>query len=71
MAIERTSQGLREALFTQMERLASGDCTPAEAQAQARLACQIINAVKMEIDYHNKVAPQDAGKPTTTLRLVA
>lgn len=47
--IERTSTGLRDLLFDQIERLRSGKCEVGEARAVAALAGQIVNTVHMEI----------------------
>lgn len=53
--IERTSRGLRDALFDELDRLRDGSSNPQHAQAVAKLACQIINSVKAEIEFHSHV----------------
>jgi|TARA_R110000868_G_scaffold107595_1_gene294352 hypothetical protein len=47
----RTSIGLRDALFDELDALRDGTSNPQKSQATAKLAVQIINSVKMEIDY--------------------
>lgn len=46
----RTSEGLRDRLFDEIDRLRTGDADVAEARAVAALASQIINTVHMEIE---------------------
>lgn len=50
-AINRTSQGLRDVLFEEMEALRNGG-TPAQAIAVAMLAKQIISTARVEMEYH-------------------
>ena len=47
--IVRTSTGLREVLFDQLERLRNGQCTVNEAKAVAMLSKSIVDTVHMEI----------------------
>jgi hypothetical protein len=49
---KRTSQGLRDILFDELEELRSGDGDPSRALAVANLAKQIINVAKVEMDFH-------------------
>ena len=51
----RTSAGLRDVLFDELDRLTNGDSNPQQAQAVAKLATQIINSVKAEIEFHSHV----------------
>ncbi len=53
--IIRTSAGLRDALFDELDRLRVGDSNPQMAQAVSKLSCQIINSVKAEIEFHSHV----------------
>lgn len=48
--IDRTSAGLREALFTSMEQLRAGDIEAMDAKAMASLAREIVNTVRLEIE---------------------
>ncbi|MHA2085641.1 MAG: hypothetical protein ACXAB9_11865 [Candidatus Thorarchaeota archaeon] len=59
--IQRTSSGLRDALFGELDALRSGEATPARAGAAARLAREIISSVQMELSFY-KWAP-DGGEP--------
>jgi hypothetical protein len=53
--IKRTSAGLRDAIFDEWNALRSGESNPQRAQAIAKLACQVINSVKMEIEFFSHV----------------
>jgi hypothetical protein len=69
--IARTSLGLRDALFDELDSLRSGESNPQRASAMSKLAVQIINSVKMEVDYQKHVA-SNAGQSMTesaTIRL--
>lgn len=48
--IERTSAGLRDALFDAIEKLRQGDIEAQDAKALAQLANQICNTVSLEIE---------------------
>lgn len=52
---KRTSQGLRDILFDELEELRTGDGDPSKAMAVANLAKQIINVAKIELDFHRTV----------------
>ena len=47
--IERTSAGLREALFDAIEKVRDGDMLPEDAKAISGLAAQVCNSVQLEI----------------------
>jgi hypothetical protein len=53
--VKRTSQGLRDILFDELEELRSGDGDPSKAMAVANLAKQIINVAKVEMYFHRTV----------------
>lgn len=53
--VKRTSQGLRDILFDELEELRSGEGDPSKAMAVANLAKQIINIAKVEMDFHRTV----------------
>lgn len=57
----RTTQGLRDILFDEIEELRSGDGDPTKSMAVANLAKQIINTAKVELDFHRQIAAQEAG----------
>lgn len=54
-SIPRTSAGLRDALFDEWDALRRGESNPQRAQAIAKLACQVVNSVKMEIEFYSHV----------------
>lgn len=54
--VVRTSAGLRDALFDELDALKSGETNPAKANATAKLAGGIIDTVKMEMDVQKHVA---------------
>lgn len=61
---KRTSQGLRDVLFDEIEEMRSGDGDPTRALAVANLAKQIINVAKVELDFHREAVKQaEAGTP--------
>ena len=54
--IERTSSGLRNALFDEIDKLRSGKSNIARAKAMAQLAHAILKSVAMEIEAQKYVA---------------
>jgi hypothetical protein len=46
----RTSAGLRDTLFDELDRVINGKSTPAQANAVARLADQIASTVQLELE---------------------
>lgn len=58
--ITRTTSGLREALFDQMDSLRDGKTTPHVSASMAKLAVQIINSVRLEIEYQRHIASTPA-----------
>ncbi len=48
--VERTSTGLRNALFDEMDSLRGGTSNPAKSNAVAKLADQIVGTVRLEMD---------------------
>ena len=53
--IARTSAGLRDALFDELDGLRAGTTNPGKANATAKLADQIINTVRMELDVERHI----------------
>lgn len=51
-AIARTSQGLRDVLFDELNDLRGGKSEPTKAMAVANLAKQIVNTAKAEMEFH-------------------
>lgn len=65
--VERTSQGLRDALFDELDALRNGESNPARASAMSKLAVQIINSAIMEIEFQKHVKSSPSGKDLTLL----
>lgn len=59
--VVRTSAGLRDALFDEIDRIRSGETDAKKANAVARLAGEIVNTVTMEITVQKHLAslPKD------------
>lgn len=51
---ERSQHGLRLRLFDAMDALRNGDIEYQDAAALAKLAAQIVNSDRVEIDIHNQ-----------------
>lgn len=60
-AVIRTSKGLRDALFDELEALRSGKSNPTQANAVAKLAGSVVETVKMEIEAQKFVAQLEKG----------
>lgn len=54
--IERTSMGLRNALFDQLDALRAGKISPTMANSFARLAEQVVRTVELEITVEKTAA---------------
>lgn len=54
--IERTSGGLRSALFDEIDALRRGESNPARARSVAMLANSVLQSVQAEIEYHKYVS---------------
>jgi hypothetical protein len=54
--IDRTSAGLRAALFDTIDRVRAGECTHTNANAIARLSTEIIKTVQVELSVQNHMA---------------
>lgn len=75
MRVIRTGEGLRDALFDVLDGLRSGTMAANQAIAAAKVACQIINTVKVEVEYqaHIQSIRSSGNEPASigTLRLGA
>lgn len=49
--IKRTTEGLRSALFDELDGLRNGKVNPARANAVSRSAIAIVGTVRLEMDY--------------------
>lgn len=63
----RTSAGLRDALFDELDSLRAGSTNPAKANAVAKLADQVIATVKMELDVQKHMAKLPKGSEAAQL----
>ena len=54
--VERTSGGLRSALFDEIDCLRRGDSNPARARSLAMLANTALKSVEVEIEYQKYVS---------------
>lgn len=63
MKNKRTTKGLRDVLFDEIDQLRNGDGDPQRAMAVANLAKQIINIAKVELDFHREaIKQQESGR---------
>lgn len=60
MKIERTSRGLAEAMFDELDRLLEGKSTPQQASAKAKVANTICQISRLEMDFARFVAGERA-----------
>lgn len=52
----RSTSGLREVIFEEMEALRNGDSSPQRARSMAAMANSILQSVEVEIEYHKYVS---------------
>lgn len=64
--VTRTSRGLRDALFDELEALRNGSSNPTQANAVAKLAGSVVETVKMEIEAQKFVAQMDKMQPDSS-----
>ena len=67
LPVGRTSGGLRNALFDEIDALRNGSSNAARARSVAMLANSILQSVSAEIEYHKYVC--DATKGTSIQKL--
>lgn len=60
MNIERTSKGLSNTLFDELEKLKRGDSTPQQSRSVAALANTICSVSRLEMDYARFVSMERA-----------
>lgn len=60
--ISRTSAGLRDAIFDEMDAIRNGSSNPTRANAVAKLAGSIVETVRMEIEVQrfSRQVPENA-----------
>jgi hypothetical protein len=64
--VPRTSAGLRNAIFDEIDAIRGGTSNPTRANAVAKLAAGIVETVRMEIEVqkHLRKAPPSLEQPT-------
>lgn len=62
--VKRTSTGLRDALFDELEALRSGKSNPTQANAVAKIAGSVVETVKMEIEAQKFIAQMQKVTPS-------
>lgn len=67
----RTSEGLRDMLFDELDNLRSGNTSPQHSREICRVSNVIINSLMAEIQFHKVVVngQERETAPTTVLRL--
>jgi len=63
ISVCRTSAGLREALFDELDALRRGESNPTRTNAVAKISASVVETVRMEIEVQ-KFAAQTVGKAT-------
>lgn len=61
VAVIRTSSGLREALFEELDLLRIGKSDAKRANAVARLAAEILNTIQLEVAVERHLEHKPAG----------
>lgn len=62
----RTTAGLRDVLFDEIERMQGPEADPSRAQAVANLTKQIIGTAKVELEFHRTIsALAEKGAPVS------
>ena len=56
--VARTSAGLRDALFDELDALRAGTSNPTRANAVAKIADQVVNTVHMELAVRAAISKQ-------------
>lgn len=69
--ISRTSAGLRDAIFDELDSIRNGTSNPTRANAVAKLAGSIVETVRMEIEVQRFARTATTGKsPSPTMESV-
>lgn len=61
--VTRTSEGLRDALFEELDMLRKGDSTPQRAGAVSKLAMTVIDAARLDIEFVRFAKASGKNKP--------
>lgn len=62
--VSRTSSGLRDAIFDELDAIRSGTSNPTKANAVAKLAASIVETVRMEVEVEKYARSVDRTKPS-------
>lgn len=65
-SVVRTSSGLRDAIFDELDAIRSGESNPTRANAVAKLAAGIVDTVRMDVEVQKHIR-QNAAKPVADL----
>lgn len=60
-SIIRTSEGLRDAIFDEIDGIRNGTSNPARANSVAKLASTVIDSVRVEIEVYRHLKSVGAG----------
>ena len=60
--VVRTSKGLQDTLFDEIDSLREGNTTPQSARTVASLAAGIIQTAKLEMDHGRFISEQRSGR---------
>lgn len=61
--IPKTAEGLRDALFEEINALRAGKSTPQKARVIANLAAQVIDSMRVQIQHGRMMLEADRRKP--------
>lgn len=67
--VARTSAGLRNALFDELDGIRAGTSNTARANAVAKLAGQLVETVRMELEVHRHLQKVPRDQPQETLAI--
>ena len=65
--IEKSSKGLRDTLFNELEKLRDGEIDCQRANATAKLVNGIVSTVRLEMDYVRMTGIPDPRKKTNVI----
>lgn len=67
--VPKTTEGLRDALFDELNALRAGKSNPQQARAVAQMADKIIDSIRVQIQYGRLL--HESGKPAKQIHLGA
>ena len=65
--IPKTTEGLRDALFDEINLIREGKSNPQRARALAQMASQIIDSIRVQIQYGRLLSEADSKKEAAYL----